>query len=78
MRREVKRLADLHGALPQEVTGTLLDIATELPDLPFFPNPRHAGHVVGVEPRVERQAQVAVQAGQVRGAHVRAGERDLR
>ncbi|MFI0795873.1 hypothetical protein ACH4OY_24785 [Micromonospora rubida] len=39
LRREVRRLVARDGALPQEVTGSLWDIAAGSPDVAFFPNP---------------------------------------
>jgi hypothetical protein len=53
---EVARLAREEGdGLPQQVTGTRLDISAVPPDLPFFRNPAHplGGHVApppGTEP----------------------------
>ncbi|WP_433824667.1 caspase family protein [Actinoplanes sp. CA-015351] len=41
VRREVARLATEQRALPQLVTGSLLDITADQPDLPFFVNSGH-------------------------------------
>jgi WD40 repeat protein/carbon monoxide dehydrogenase subunit G len=41
IRREVNRLATAEDAYPQQVTASLIDISTDVPDLPFFPNPAY-------------------------------------
>ncbi|MFC8849634.1 MULTISPECIES: hypothetical protein [unclassified Micromonospora] len=57
LRREVRRLVDQDGALPQEVTGSLWDIAAGSPDVPFFPNP---GFLGGGRRAVRARVDVAV------------------
>ncbi|WP_117212568.1 NACHT domain-containing protein [Allorhizocola rhizosphaerae] len=53
VRREVKRLSEARNGYRQEVTGSLLDITADVPDLPFFPNQHPA-----TDPRVLARPQV--------------------
>jgi DnaJ-class molecular chaperone len=55
VRREVRRLADEQNALPQEVTGSVVDISAEPAELPFFPNPYYVGEAgARARPSVDR------------------------
>ncbi len=53
IRREVNRLTVADDSYPQQVTATLIDISSDEPDLPFFPNPVHRD-----DPRVRLRAEV--------------------
>jgi DnaJ-class molecular chaperone len=55
IRREVRRLADEQNALPQDVTGSVVDISAEPVELPFFPNPHYVGEAgARARPSVDR------------------------
>jgi WD40 repeat protein len=51
--REVNRLTVADDAFPQQVTATLVDISSDEPEPPFFPNPVHRD-----DPRVRLRAEV--------------------
>ncbi|MFC4066484.1 DnaJ C-terminal domain-containing protein [Actinoplanes subglobosus] len=54
VRREVRRLAEERDALPQEVTGSVVDISAEPDELPFFPNPGYQEAGARARPGVDR------------------------
>jgi WD40 repeat protein len=53
IRREVNRLAVADDSYPQQVTASLIDISSDVPDLPFFPNPAYRD-----DPRARLRAEV--------------------
>jgi WD40 repeat protein len=50
---EVKRLTEESDGIPQQVTGSLVDVTAAAPELPFFPNPAYP-------PSPARQARAEV------------------
>ncbi|WP_229075626.1 ATP-binding protein [Actinoplanes sp. DH11] len=54
IRRELVNLAAREGGMPQQVTASLVDIADDPVDLPFFPNPGFVrAPIVQARPRVD-------------------------
>ena len=53
IRREVNRLTAAEDSYPQQVTATLVDISSEAPNLPFFPNPAYRD-----DPRLRLRSEV--------------------